>query len=156
MKMENYRIVDGVHFHKDTSDVVCRVLLDAMASGRRVRLWLGDTATGRAWAEENDVFGTVGRSCGPVKVPLLVEPGEDGGGHMLDHCIVRIDVLRSRQRSSATTLYQHPAFHVGSWSTVPSQQPGYAVDVMHDGEVHARFRKPEKATAYVQFMTGQH
>lgn len=47
-----------------------------------VRIWLGDTQTGRAWAEENDVIGTIGRSTGTMEVPLLVEAGELAGPHL--------------------------------------------------------------------------
>ncbi|MFH1740063.1 MAG: hypothetical protein ABIH23_13720, partial [bacterium] len=37
----------------------------------RIRVFYGDTITGRDWMEENDTMGIVGRSSGQIKVPLL-------------------------------------------------------------------------------------
>ncbi len=169
MDLSKYIRNTGFYFHKDTPEAVQRVLIEAHASGKTVRIWFGDAVTGRAWDEEHDVLGTIGRSCGPVKVPLLVARGDIGGGHLLDQCIVRIDAVRSvrvprdmqselggrRTMRLGTTLYAHPSFHAGDWTQRPSREPGYVAEVLRDGSVIARFRTVVKAAAYVSFMTGQ-
>ena len=169
MDLSKYTFNNGFYFHKDTPAAVQSALIEAHASGQTVRIWLGDAVTGRAWDEEHDVLGTIGRSCGPVKVPLLVPRGETGGGHLLDQCIVRIDVVRSvrvpremqaelggrRTMRMGSTRYAHPSFHVGDWTQRPSREPGYVAEVLRDGAVIARFRTLVKAAAYVSFMTGQ-
>lgn len=167
MDLTKYIQADGFYFRRETPDAVRRALAKAFEDRSTVRLWYGDVTTGRAWAEEHDVFGTIGRSCGPVKVPLLVEPGEDGGGHLLDHCIVRIDVVvrrrlregeahpqgkPSRSVLQGRTVYAHPSFHAGTWAVYESTQAGYAADVLLDGKLHARFRRSEEAPRFVDFM----
>ena len=43
-----------------------KVLSSLVHSGRRVRIWYGDTETGRSWNEEYEVTGTIGRSNGKI------------------------------------------------------------------------------------------
>lgn len=72
-----------------------------------IRVFYGDSATGRDWLEEFDTQGYVGRSSGAQKVPLLVAPNELGGGAMLTHCIVRVvDTAANKE------LYRHPNYHL--------------------------------------------
>ena len=42
---------------------------------RKLRLFFGDQTAGRCWLEENDVTGFIGRSMGPVRVPILASSG---------------------------------------------------------------------------------
>lgn len=137
------KIVNGTHYHPDTNDQVVRALENARASRARVRVWCGDTDTGRAWAEEFDVMGYVERSSGSVKVPILVYSRQSSGGMaILDHCIVRIDTTDGR------TLYKHPTFSAGTWTI-------QGTDAYKDGNLHARFDTYEKAARYIAFMTGK-
>ena len=160
--MTQYRQGTNLWFHPQTSREVCQALEKAYAARKRVRLWLGDTATGRAWAEENDVIGRLGRSTGTIKVPLLVADGDDGGPALLDHCIVRIDTVtrrasrpgEPRTRDVGETLYRHPSFHTGDWSVTGSDLKDYAEVVLHDGAVHARFKRAGTASRYIDFMQG--
>ena len=169
MDTTKYVNQSGLYFSKQTSQVVRAALVRALESGQTARIWYGDTLTGRAWAEEHDILGKIGRSCGPVKVPLLVEAGEDGGSHILDHCIVRIDTVwrrklqpgesradgnRAKSLLEGTTLYQHASFHTGSWVMTPSTLQGFEAEVYLDGQVHARFKRAAKAARFVQFMEG--
>lgn len=75
----------------------------------RIRIWYGDTDTGRAWQEEYDVLGYVGRSMGTQKVPLLIFSRRSiGGGAILTKNIVRIDWVKGSH-----ALYKHPTFSSG-------------------------------------------
>lgn len=93
-----YKEINGTFFHVDTPSEVCDILNDALNSSRRMRLKLyyGDTKTGRDWHEENDTVGYVGRSTGSIKIPLLIHNSRSyGGGSILDHCILKIKNVRT-------------------------------------------------------------
>lgn len=167
--MLNYAKGRNLWFHESTPQAVRDVLETAYAEKHRIRVWVGDVTTGRAWAEEHDVIGRLGRSTGQIKVPLLMQAGESYGSALLDHCIVRIDVVArrtlrqgesradgstARSVEQGRTLYQHPSFHVGDWAVAPSDMKGYTEVAMHDGTVQARFKKQGAAARYVGFMQG--
>lgn len=120
----------------------------------RVRLWYGDTDTGRSWMDEFDVIGQVGRSMGPTKIPLLIRTRRsDGGSAILDHCIIRLDVNWGDHKE---TLYRHPNFHLPELTITPSDmQPEYVENVLEDGQIVARFRKPGQAARWIAFMRGE-
>lgn len=139
----------GFYFDTRTPSDVRKAIASAHRSGQRVRLFFGDRETGRAWAEESDVLGTIGASMGGCRVPLLIRDARSiGGGAILDSCIVAMfDCTTGR------TLYKHAAFSVGAWAVVASDLPSYAEAVTLDGEIHARFKKRGQAARFVAFMT---
>ena len=130
-------------FKKDTPDIVCAILehYNRQKPQRYIRLYYGDAATGRCWMEEHDTIGTVGRSCGQIKIPLLVKAGDDGGGAILDHCIVKIT-------DNGKIIYQHPAFHMPTVLADGKQ-------VLFDGEIYANCSSPSQANRLAQFMCGE-
>lgn len=141
---------NGTTYHAQTPAAVVDALERARLSGERVRLFYGDTETGRAWAEEHDVSGTVSRSMGPVKIPLLIaNKRAHGGAGILDHCIVAI------QLGAGRFAYRHPTFNPGAWCVRASDLPDYAAAVTHDGEIHARFKTDDAAARYAGFMRGE-
>jgi len=100
-----------------------REILDRAINARqrgeeiRLRLWYGDTETGRDWGDVYDVYGYVGRSCGTYKIPLLIKRRDSSGGSaILDHCIIRITVDKQ-------DVYHHPKFH----------NEGYRIEEASDG-----------------------
>jgi len=138
------------YFDPGTDSKVASILESARKTDRRLRLFLGDTETGRDWMSENDVLGRIGRSMGPMKVPLLVSDGEHGGGAILTACVVRIidaDTLRD--------LYVHPKYQAPVLTVHPDNTvPKYAFRVDRDDQPQARFRSVGQAHAYVAFMLG--
>lgn len=99
---------DATHYHADTTEEVRRVLESARINGTRIRVHYGDTGTGRDWGDLYDVTGKLGRSMGPMKVPILLHDARSmGGGAILDHCIVRV---RHANRSAGGDLYRHPSY----------------------------------------------
>ena len=105
-----YQVVNGTSYHADTSKRVIDIIERARANSWRLRLYLGDAKTGRDWNEHYDVTGRIGRSSGPVKVPILLHNSQSiGGGAILDHCIVRI--RHANKRDGKFDLYRHTKYH---------------------------------------------
>ncbi len=148
-------LVNGTSYDERTPDAVIRVLENARLNRTRLHISLGHTdgpKAGLDWLEEFETHGYVGRSMGPVKVPLLVANRRStGGGAILDHCIVRI-----RLSAGGQVLYRHPAYHHGSLEIRRKVEPValpdgrvLTVDVLRDGEVHAAFENMDKARRWV-------
>lgn len=145
-----YTIHEGTHYDARTPLEVAKVLSRLMSSSARIRIWLGDPETGKAWDEESDVVGYVGRSTGSIKIPLLVHSERSSGGPaMLDNAIIRIDT------TTGHTLYQHPKFHTSEYKVEPAHSLGFTEAVMADGSIHAQFKKPGQAQRWIDFMTGR-
>ena len=134
---------------------VIRVLESARTNRTRLHISLGETDgpnNGLDWLEEFESYGYIGRSMGPIRVPLLIANSRSlGGGAILDHCIVR-----SRQSVGGRVIYQHPNYHHGSMEirlkATPEQLPDgklLTVDVLRDGQVHASFENMAKAIRWV-------
>ena len=151
--MKTYKHINGTSFDERTPDEVIRVLESARQNRTRLHISLGDTASGRDWLEEFETHGYVGRSIGPVKVPLLVANTRSlGGGSILAHCIVRI-----RTSAGGRVLWQHPDYHHGTLEirqkTEPVTLPDgriLRVEVVQDGDEQAAFENVAKARRYIQ------
>ena len=153
--MKTYKTVNGTSYDERTPDEVIAVLESARQNRTRLHVSLGETEgpqAGRDWLESTDTQGYVGRSMGPVKVPLLIANRRStGGGAILDHCIVRI-----RESARGRVLYQHSQYHHGSLEIRRKAEPvtlpdgrTLTVDVLRDGELHAAFENVEKARRWV-------
>lgn len=149
--MKNYRLLNGTSYDTRTPDEVIRVLENARINRTRLHISLGETDgvnAGRDWLEEFETHGYVGRSIGPVKVPLLVANIRSlGGGSILTHCVVRI-----RTSAGGRVLYLHPKYHHGQLEirqkTTPVELSDgrlLTVDVLRNGTTHASFETVEKA-----------
>lgn len=158
--MANYLKLDDSQtwFDARTPAAVQLALESARKSGSKLRVFCGDTLTGRDWMDEYDTIGTIGRSCGAMKAPLMVPSGDVGGPALLTHCIVRlIDV------TTGDEVYRHPKYYTPKMAVVDA--PSYdAVDgITHsvmveskDGvmESYAHFKSYSKAAHWVAFMAG--
>lgn len=150
--MKTYKHINGTSFDERTPDEVIRVLESARQNRTRLHISLGDTASGRDWLEEFETHGYVGRSMGPVKVPLLVANTRSlGGGSILAHCIVRI-----RTSAGGRILWQHPRYHHGTLEIRQKTEPvtlpdgrTLTVDILRDGELHASFESVAQARRYI-------
>jgi hypothetical protein len=110
MKQIKYTEVNGTFYHADTSKDIINYLEVIKAKGFRVRFHWGDTKTGKDWGDTYDVCGTIGRSTGTIKIPLLINNARSmGGGALLDDCIVKITYANKKEGG---VLYQHPKYHV--------------------------------------------
>lgn len=151
--MKTYQIINGTSYDERTPDEVIQVLENARLNRTRLHISLGETTTGKDWLEEFETHGYVGRSMGPVKVPLLIANHRSiSGGAILDHCIVRI-----RASNGGRVLWQHPAYHHGDLEIRRKAEPVtlpdgrvLTVDVFRDGALHASFENMVQARRWVQ------
>jgi hypothetical protein len=103
-KLVAYKIVNGTAYHADTDERIINILERARQSGQRVRIFYGDSRTGKDWMERFDTIGYIGRSGGRLRVPLLIKNSRSyGGGALLDNCIVKVTIEKE-------VLYVHPNY----------------------------------------------
>lgn len=132
-----------------------KVLSSLVHSGRRVRVWYGDTETGRSWNEEYGVTGTIGRSAGKIAVPILIGNSRSCcSGALLDDCIIRIDDIKAKR-----TVYRQDNFHVEKLEVViesGSDCPYRVMQHKDSGEVQAvaGFKDGDAALRWIGFMYG--
>ena len=141
--MKDYQVVGGMFFDPRTPKEVCDLLsyYNSANPEPRVRLFYGDPETGRYWLNEYDVMGYIGRSTGPIKIPLLIHRrASDGGPSILDHCIMRI--TRDRQ-----VVYENPKFFIPTFEIEDCR-------VIVDGDLYAVCDTPLKARRLVSFLMG--
>jgi hypothetical protein len=151
MNNQGYQVAHGTYYHKEPPAAVIGVLEQVRKGGVRIRLSYGDTETGRDWLDEFSVEGTISRSIGPVKVPILLARRTSfGGPALLDHCIVNI----RRTGKGGRVLYKHPKYHMPTFAVQPSTLPGFEAEVLADGKVHARFGTIAQAMRWIGKMTG--
>ena len=142
------------HFHSETPDAVRTALDNARRSGQRIRIFIGDTKTGKCWNDEYDVLGRVSRSMGDGKgghkIPILLRNSRSrGGGGILDHCIIAIATAPGH------FVYKHPTLDLGTWTQGPTTSPGYVEAAYCNGELHAQFKTAGAAKRYIAFMRGE-
>lgn len=146
----------GTYYRDTTPERVVYWLEQAREHRYPVRLFLGDSATGRDWLEEHYTRGRVGRSTGTIKVPLLVPEGEHGGPAISCDCIVRL-IVKGQE------VYRHPKYHQPALTIAeigPREMCG-RVNLRAKGYTHtvnpvgANFKSLEKAQRWVAFMRGE-
>jgi hypothetical protein len=143
--------ITPTQYKKETPQQVRDILDNCMHRyGQRVRVFYGDTTTGRDWLEEYQTTGTIGRSTGNHPIPILISNSRsDGGPAILDHCIVRI-LINGRE------VYKHPNYYqpeliLGSGTKdLPFGVYADAVKM----ECHANFKTESQARRYIEFMKG--
>ena len=156
MKQEYFRHGD-FHFKEGTSLEVADVINEALKANRRLRFWFGDTETGKAWVEENDVIGYIGRSSGTVQIPLAVFSRRSfGGDALMTQAIVRIDDIAKKK-----TLHVHPKFSTGVIEVHKMLRPRefngieYSHELRTDHATHSRHTSFEQADRLRKFLIGE-
>ncbi|NVZ11660.1 hypothetical protein HW932_20655 [Allochromatium humboldtianum] len=134
-------------FKPKTPLKVRRILEKAWREDITLRLFYGDSDTGRDWLEENDTFGRIGRSGGLMKVPLLLSDSGRFGAPILDDCIVKI------QDEEGRVLWQHPKYHLPEMEI--QKGPKNLWELRVEGDVRARFASFGEAAAYAAFLSGE-
>ena len=149
-KGKEYQLFNGTAYHVNTPAEVIVILDRALNQRReyRIRLFYGDTETGRDWLEEYQIIGYVGRSTGSIKIPLLISRRDSTGGPgILDHCIVKITFDK-------LTVYQHDNYHLPELEIVEADQ--WLIDKGYNYTVpgHANFKTYDQAEKWIDFIQG--
>jgi hypothetical protein len=138
----------GAAYHEDAHPKVVELLEKARLAGHKVRVFYGDSNTGRDWLEENDVEGRIGLSMGPVKIPLMIAPRQIGGPGILESCVVRIQVR-------GKDAWRHPRYHQPAFESKPSKYADRPHGVFADGQNIANFKTPRAREKYLGFIQGE-
>lgn len=148
-KSTTYQVLDnGTAYHVETPENILNILERARINGTKLKLYFGDVNTGRDWNEEHDTIGTIGRSTGTVKIPLLITSSRSyGGGAILDHCIVKIKNVKTGETLYQQKEYQKPVFNI-----VPSDLPEYSHNVNINGSLYSRHKTERGAKLLVSKM----
>lgn len=143
-----YKIyASGTAYHIETPDRVCEILESARINRNRIQIYYGDVKTGKNWNQEYDTRGTIGRSTGTVKIPLLIKTSRSyGGGAILDHCIVKI-------RGKHGIIYKCENYKESSFEIVPSDLPEYSHNVIIDGQLYSRHKTERSAKLLVKKLS---
>lgn len=78
--MEQYKVVNGTSYNKDTNNEVIEVLERCRKNNTRIVLDYGDVKTGKSWNEVYGITGRIGRSTGTSKIPILLYNSRSIGG----------------------------------------------------------------------------
>lgn len=151
-------VVNGTTYAERTPEEVIGLLEELRKSKQRIRLHYGQTEPsdsmpiGRDWLESWSVTGVIGRSMGPIKVPIMVANARSmGGPQLLDHCIVRI-----REARGGRDLYRHPQYSHGKVVIENIDEPWgqrrLTAAVKVDGVLHAQFETKQKALRWARKM----
>jgi hypothetical protein len=150
--MKKYKEFNGMSFGENTPNDVCRILADACENKYRIRVFYGDPETGKSWNDEFDTIGTVGRSTGTIKIPLLIKTKRsNGGGGILDDKILKIVDL-----STKSILYQHQNYKrdtfICLYKSVSSDEA--IVCINEESNVYANCKTMKQALRLCDFMNG--
>lgn len=136
---KKYQKYNDTHYHMETPEELIRVLDDLRQSQLNVRIYYGDTKTGKVWNEEHNVRGSIGRSTG-MGIPLIVHPLSYGGPGLLDHCILKIVTTKTK-----SIFYQHPKFQQPIVTIEQRECDIYPYSVLIDGELYGRCKTERQA-----------
>jgi hypothetical protein len=93
-RSQKYKVRNGTYYSHEASEQVIQVLEAVRASQTRIKLEYGDLKQGLVW--DGCERGTIGRSMGPIHIPLLRKTARSLGGQaLLESCIIRISESRS-------------------------------------------------------------
>jgi hypothetical protein len=167
-----YVEVGGTFYDYGTAPELLQLLERLRTSGTRVHVHYGyteksarfaqgsDKVVGEDWLEEFQCEGRIGRSMGPVRIPLMIVSSRSfGGGGLSSDNIVKITTTTSPRR----VLWQHPQYHHGKVTIReigPDEMVGkenlrdkgytHAADV--GGSNHANFKSLAAAERWVKKM----
>jgi len=137
-------------YNEKTPQAVIQVIDEAYKTNRRLSIRFGDIETGRDWLDEYDTAGTIGKSTGTIKIPLLIKTNRSlGGGALLDHCILKITDQNTKQVLYKAANYQQPQVEI-----VPSDVPEqYQYNTIVNGTLHGRHKTIKGANRTKSILT---
>lgn len=149
----HYKVYNGTWYCLDTPDRVIQILDGAMKNHERIRIFYGNTETGRDWMEIYDTIGYVSRSCGNVKIPLLIKNSRSiGGTGILDDSIVKITIDK-------VIVYQQSNYRLPNMEIREASDNlkaiGYNYSTFADGKNDYNCKTMKQAENHVDFLKGK-
>lgn len=149
-----YKEVNGTHYTEGTNEQLIRLIEAFRLNRKRIRLFYGDTETGRDWMEEYDTIGRIGRSMGSQPIPLLIKSERSHGGTaILTGSIVKITLDKQ-------IVYQHPKYHqpelfiLNNKDYFSTRNQEEKLTVQTSDDVLATFKTYEQARRWMAFIKG--
>lgn len=94
-------VLNGTTYDTMTNENVANVMEQCRENKTRVHIHYGDTHTCEYWSDVET--GTIGRSMGPMKIPIIVHNARSmGGSGILTRCVLKITTTRK----PFTVLYE--------------------------------------------------
>ena len=140
----------------NVNEALMSLIIRAWKYKFRIRVFYGDIHTGRSWNEDYDVMGTIGRTTGNIKIPILVHNKRSwGGGALLLSSVIRIDDIEDKK-----TLWKLPNFHVEKMTIERRAFECFPFAVMQtqdNGAISnvANFKTETQAQKWIDFMEGK-
>lgn len=151
--MENaYKTINEISYNENTPDAVIGILNNAMTTKKRIRVFYGDTETGKDWLEIFDTMGYVSKSCGQIKIPILVNNSRSAGGSaILTNNIVKITIDKK-------VVYQHSKYYLPKMEIKEADETlkkkGYFYSVFANGENIYNCKSLKQAENEIAFHKG--
>lgn len=127
-------------FTERVSVPVMNALTYAHKSGCEVRLYYGDTDTGRCYVQEHSDIGTLGHTA--------------GGAPAINFSAVPLHAIVAIQRvDNGEYIYKHPKHYLPELEVVAVNN-GYEVRDEY-GQTYIRYKGKAPATRWLRYITGQ-
>jgi hypothetical protein len=140
-ELDKYVEVNGTFYQKGTPQGVIDALEKARNNKTRVKIYSGDPQTGRDYHEEFDTTGTIGRSTGSIKIPLLIPTSRSSGGG----AIMTKNILKIKDTKTGVVLYQANNYKQPNIEIVDSNMAGYSHELIIDGDLYSRHKTKRSA-----------
>lgn len=142
---------NGIAYDHRTNEKVIQALDYAFITKKRVKLDYGEVETGKSWNEEYDTVGTIGKSTGKIKIPLLIRTKRSyGGGAILDRCIIKITDAKTKE-----ILYKAPNYQEKEFKIVPCtiHAPEYNFSLLINGDLFSNHRTEKSAKLLIHKLS---
>ena len=148
-----YKVYNDTWYCLDTPDSVIQILDGAMKNHERIRVFYGDTETGRDWMEIYDTIGYVAHSYGSIKIPLLIKNSRFAGGiGILDDNIVKITIDKVVVYEQGNYRLPHMEIREASDSL---KAIGYNYSTFADGKNDFNCETMKQAENHIDFLKGK-
>ena len=139
---QTFKVTDeGTYYHVGTPDSLVHILEKARTNKTRIKVYLGDAVTGKDWMEESDKMGFIGRSSGPIKIPIIMKyETAKGGTDLMPENIVKLSIAYT-----GTVLYQTKNYHQPSMELVEDGDGEDNYAILIDEEVYSRHKTERSA-----------
>lgn len=143
-------------FSPNTPEPVQNLLERLRADDTPVRLFYGDPETGIDDLQEWDTIGTIGRTGGLMRSPILVPKNECGGGIIFTNRLLKVVSLTTGRVLYLHERYRLPELAINESDSPEKARKAYRFAVSANGTTAARFKTHAKACNWLAFISGEH